>query len=65
MPACDDAQYPLPRPADARDSRFTFGMIRDVARVLADHGFPPADSGTDHVRLQQALFGFIYEEVTS
>ncbi|MET0522643.1 MAG: hypothetical protein ABW156_11845 [Jiangellaceae bacterium] len=55
-----DAKYPLPRPED--DSRFTFGLIRDVAKVLAEHGYPPVDSGDDHVRLQQALFGFIYEE---
>lgn len=57
-----DAVYPIPRPASGDDSRFTFGMIRDVAKVLAEHGYPPADSGPDHVRLQQALFGFIYKE---
>jgi hypothetical protein len=54
-----DAVYPLPRPAD--DPRFTFGFIRAVAQVIAEHGFPPVDSGTDHVRLQQALFGFLFE----
>lgn len=58
----NDAVYPLARPANDRDPRFTFGLIRDVAKVLAEHGFPPVDSGTDHVRLQQALFNFIYEE---
>lgn len=52
--------YPLPRPADDRDPRFTFGLIRDVAKVLAEHGYPPVDNGIDHVWLQQALFGFIY-----
>ena len=52
-------QYPLPRPAE--DPRFTFGLIREVAQVLTDHGYPKADSGADHVRLQQALFGFLYE----
>ena len=55
-----DAKYPLPRPAD--DPKFTFGLIRDVAKVLADHGYPPIDSGGDHVRLQQTLFGFLYSE---
>ena len=54
-----DAAYPLPRPPD--DPRFTFGLIPDVAQGLGEHGYPQADSGTDHVRLQQALFGFIYE----
>ena len=58
------SSYPLPRTAG--DPRFTFGLIREVAQVLAQHGFPPVDSGPDHVRLQQALFGFLYErpEVT-
>lgn len=55
-----DAKYPLSRPAD--DPKFTFGLIREVAAVLADHGYPPVDNGTDHVRLQQALFGFVYAE---
>jgi hypothetical protein len=50
--------YPLPQPAD--DPRFTFGLIYDVGKVLAAHGYPPVSSGGDHVRLQQALFGFIY-----
>lgn len=53
-------RYPLPRPAD--DPQFTFGLIRDVALVLAVHGYPPVDVGADHVRLQQALFGFLYGE---
>jgi hypothetical protein len=52
--------YPLPRPAD--DPKFTFGLIRDVGKVLAEHGYPPVGSGVDHVRLQQTLFGFLYEE---
>lgn len=51
--------YPLPRPDN--DPRFTFGFIRDVAKVLAEHDYPPIVDGADHVELQQALFGFIYE----
>lgn len=54
-----DRAYPLPRRPEG-DPRFTFGLIRDVAKVLADHGYPPIVSGADHVDLQQALFGFIY-----
>jgi hypothetical protein len=53
-----DDSYPLPRPAD--DSRFTFGLIREVAQVLVKHGYPPVDSGPDNIRLQQALFRFLY-----
>jgi hypothetical protein len=52
--------YPLPRPAD--DPNFNFGLFTDVAKVLAEHGYPPITSGGDIVRLQQALFGFLYEE---
>lgn len=52
--------YPLPRTEE--DSRFTFGMIREVAEVLVARGYPPLDSGADHVRLQQALFDFLYGE---
>lgn len=56
-------RYPLPRPAD--DARFTFGLVLDVARVLAEHGYPsiaePYDGcGADFVALRQALFGLIY-----
>jgi hypothetical protein len=54
------ATYPLPRTDD--DRRFTFGLVYDVAKVLAEHGYPAVSSGGDFVRLQQALFGFIYEQ---
>ncbi|MEH1125032.1 hypothetical protein [Micromonospora sp. CPCC 206061] len=53
------ALYPLPRPAD--DDRFTFGLVIDMADVLKLHGFPPIRSGTDLVRLQLALFHFLYD----
>lgn len=50
--------YPLPRPYT--DERFTTGLVIDVAAVLHEHGYPPVTSGADLVRLQQALFGFVY-----
>jgi hypothetical protein len=50
--------YPMPAPGD--DARFTFGLAIDVAKVLAEHGYPPIRSGADFVRLQSALFGFLY-----
>ena len=53
-----DPAYPLPRPED--DSRFTFGLAYDIARVLVDHGYPSLN-GDDLVRLQVALIRFIYE----
>ncbi|MDK1474933.1 hypothetical protein QNO07_16135 [Streptomyces sp. 549] len=53
--------YPI-RPLPDDDARFTFGLIRDVAEVLAAHGFPPVTSGLDHVDLQQALFRFLYSD---
>jgi hypothetical protein len=52
------ALYPMPAPAD--DDRFTHGFVFDVADVLKVHGFPPVRSGADLVRLQQALFAFLY-----
>ncbi|WP_428963932.1 hypothetical protein [Micromonospora fluostatini] len=56
-------RYPLPRPA--ADSRFTLGLVLDVAQVLAEHGYPSiAESydgcGVDLLALQQVLFSLIY-----
>ncbi len=56
-------EYPLTAPAN--DARFTFGLTDDVAKVLAAHGYPPITSGLDFVRLQQALFGFLYRPAPS
>lgn len=51
--------FPIaPRPVE--DRRFTLGLVIDVARVLADHGYPEVTSGPDLVALQQTLFRFIY-----
>jgi hypothetical protein len=47
-------------PAPGHDSRFTAGLTIDVGKVLAEHGYPPIRTGPDYVRLQQALFGFLY-----
>ncbi|MEV7178266.1 hypothetical protein [Kitasatospora sp. NPDC093679] len=52
------AVYPLPAPDD--DSRFSLGLVLDLAAVLAEHGYPPITSGADLLNLQQALFGFLY-----
>jgi hypothetical protein len=49
--------YPLPRPANNADNRFSL----DIAAVLTRHGYPPLSAGPDLVRLQQALFGLIYQ----
>ncbi|MET9956682.1 hypothetical protein ABZ135_34760 [Streptomyces sp. NPDC006339] len=48
------------RPLPAKDPRFTFGLVRDVAEVLERHGYPPIVKGLDHRDLQQALFQFLY-----
>jgi len=58
-------RYPVPVEAPADDSRFTFGLVLDVARVLAAHGYPPMTGqydgkGADLIELQQALYGLIY-----
>jgi hypothetical protein len=53
-----DQAYPIPAPED--DPRFNLGFLIDVIKVLTHHGFPPIEGGPDYVRLQQALFTFIY-----
>lgn len=57
-PAPAQAAYPLPAPDD--DPRFTFGLVLDLAAVLAEHGYPPITSGADLLNLRQALFRFLY-----
>jgi hypothetical protein len=54
------AVYPIPRPQHD-DSRFTVGLVLDLAAVLTRHGYPPAATGTDLLHLQQALFTTIYQ----
>jgi hypothetical protein len=59
----DERLFPVPRPDSGDDHRFTFGLIVEVADVLARHGYPDiagACSGADFVALRQALFGFLY-----
>jgi hypothetical protein len=58
----DSPAYPIHRPADGADDRFTVGLALDVAAVLARHGYPPLTTGVDLLRLQQTLFTLIYQE---
>jgi hypothetical protein len=50
--------YPVPPTTD--DDRFSFGLVLDVAKVLAAHGYPEVRAGLDLVDLQQALHRFLY-----
>ena len=52
------AVYPLPRTEE--DPRFNIGLLSDLRHVLAKHGYPKVTEGRDIIRLQQALFGFLY-----
>ena len=54
--------YPIPRPDGGTDARFCLGLALDVAQMLQHHGYPPVRTGTDLLRLQQALFALIYQE---
>jgi hypothetical protein len=54
------AAYPLPRPADDHDPRFTYGLVFDLADVLVAHGYPRPDH-TDCADLMLALFRFLYQ----
>lgn len=57
-PVPGPAFYPLTVPGT--DTRFTFGLVFDVAKVLEAHGYPPVTAGLDLVNLRQALFRFLY-----
>jgi hypothetical protein len=54
--------YPLSRPANGADTRFSLGLALDVAAVLTRHGYPALTAGEDLIRLQQALFDLIYRQ---
>ncbi|PRY19133.1 hypothetical protein [Pseudosporangium ferrugineum] len=54
----DQPAYPLPCPE--ADSRFTYGLLIDIADQLQEHGYPRPIAARDLVALQQALFGFLY-----
>jgi hypothetical protein len=51
--------YPLPGPADG-DTRFSYGLIFDIAEVLQRNGFPQP-AGTDWTQLMAALGRFLYQ----
>jgi hypothetical protein len=59
MPDPIPRQYPI-RPQPEDDSRFTFGLAKDIADVLEAHGYPKIAAGLDFVDLQQALYRFLY-----
>jgi hypothetical protein len=48
------------RPARQGTDRFTMGLVIDVARVLAAHGYGPFEGGRPHVELQQHLLHFLH-----
>jgi hypothetical protein len=54
--------YPISRPTDSTDNRFTIGLALDITAVLTRHGYPPITTGADLLRVQQALFTLIYQE---
>jgi hypothetical protein len=57
-PAIRPAAYPVPDPG--QDSRFTYGLLFDIAEVLRRHGYPQP-AGTDWADLMLALSRFIYQ----
>jgi hypothetical protein len=59
--SCPAPAYPIARP-DREDTRFSIGLLLDVAAVLHQHGYPPLRTGPDLTRLQQALFTTIYQQ---
>lgn len=62
MTASPCPAYPLARPGPGRDdTRFTVGLLLDVAAALHRHGYPPLTTAADLTRLQHALFTTIYQ----
>lgn len=57
MSATSGRAYPV---AGDDDSRFTFGLLHDVTRVLEAHGYPPVVAGPDLEQLYLALFRFLH-----
>jgi hypothetical protein len=59
-PRCDQPTpaYPIPNPG--ADSRFTHGLVFDIAAVLHRHGYPQP-AGTDWADLMTALSRFLYQ----
>jgi hypothetical protein len=51
-----------PTPDQRPESRFTFGLILDVAKVLEAHGYERFD-GQQFVELQQHLFVLLHGDV--
>jgi hypothetical protein len=58
----DRPRYPIARPGNGTDTRFTIALALDVAAVIDRHGYPPLSTGADLTRLQLALFNLIYQE---
>jgi hypothetical protein len=54
--------YPLPRPANGDDTRFSLGLALDIAAVLTRHAYPARTAGEDLTGLQQAPFGLIHQQ---
>lgn len=52
--------YPVQPQDGDDDSRFTHGLLFDVARVIESHGYPKVATGRDLLELQQALYRFLY-----
>jgi len=58
---CMAAAHPTEAPAPKQGTdRFTMGLVIDVARVLAAHGYGPFEGGRPHVELQQHLLHFLH-----
>jgi hypothetical protein len=54
--------YPVEPKDGDDDSRFTHGLLHDVARVIESHGYPKVASGPDLLELHLALYRFLYEK---
>ncbi|WP_432047095.1 hypothetical protein [Streptomyces asiaticus] len=53
--------YPVEPESGDDDSRFTNGLLFDVAKVIESHGYPKLASGRDLLELRISLYRFLYE----
>ncbi|MET7902737.1 hypothetical protein ABZS86_15185 [Streptomyces sp. NPDC005355] len=52
--------YPVAPESGDDDSRFTNGLLFDVAKVIESHGYPKLASGRDLLELRISLYRFLY-----
>ncbi|MGW5692342.1 hypothetical protein ACWEWX_15570 [Streptomyces asiaticus] len=62
VPSGPGPAYPVEPESGDDDSRFTNGLLFDVAKVIESHGYPKLASGRDLLELRISLYRFLYQD---